>query len=57
MNLVFGGMARKPRIQYPGAVYHVMSRGGRIFKDRLDCEMYAYALYAGGMLGQCGRMT
>jgi hypothetical protein len=30
-------MARKPRIEYPGAVYHVMNRGdrgGKIVKDR-----------------------
>jgi hypothetical protein len=29
-------MARKPRIEYPGAVYHVMNRGdrgGKIFRD------------------------
>ena len=32
-------MARKKRIWYPGAIYHVMSRGNRreeIFKDHLD---------------------
>ncbi len=32
-------MARKPRIQYPGAIYHVMSRGDRreaIFGDDAD---------------------
>ena len=32
-------MARKPRIWYPGAIYHVMSRGNRrgaLFKDRDD---------------------
>ncbi len=36
-------MARKPRIEYEGAVYHVMNRGdrgGRIFKDRLDYELF-----------------
>jgi len=36
-------MARKPRIQYEGAVYHVMSRGdrgGKIFKDRLDYDLF-----------------
>jgi REP-associated tyrosine transposase len=32
-------MPRKPRIQYPGAIYHVMSRGDRredIFLDDVD---------------------
>ena len=34
-------MARRPRLQIPGAVYHVMSRGnrkGRIFEDDTDRE-------------------
>ena len=34
-------MARKLRIQYPGAMYHVMNRGDRreaIFKDDQDCD-------------------
>jgi hypothetical protein len=32
-------MARKLRVEYPGAIYHVMSRGDHrepIFKDDLD---------------------
>jgi len=32
-------MARKLRVQYPGAIYHVMNRGDRrepIFKDDKD---------------------
>ena len=32
-------MPRKPRIQYPGAIYHLMNRGDRrepIFKDDQD---------------------
>src|SRR5215210_8075808 len=32
-------MSRRPRLQYPGAVYHVMSRGNRksvIFEDDVD---------------------
>ena len=36
-------MARKPRIEYRGAVYHVMNRGdkgGKIFKDDLDRELF-----------------
>jgi putative transposase len=35
----FTGMARKPRVEYAGAVYHVMSRGDRqrdIFRDDHD---------------------
>ena len=40
-------MARKPRIEYPGAVYHVMSRGdrgGKIFKDPVDYELFGAAM-------------
>ena len=36
-------MARKLRIQYPGAVYHVMNRGDRresIFHDDDDLQRY-----------------
>ena len=36
-------MPRKPRIEYPGAVYHVMSRGNRqeaICRDNKDREMF-----------------
>ena len=36
-------MARKPRIEYDGAVYHLMNRGDqgeKVFKDRLDCEIF-----------------
>ena len=36
-------MPRKPRIQYEGAVYHVMSRGDRgerICRDGLDYELF-----------------
>jgi len=32
-------MPRKPRIEYEGAVYHVMNRGdrgGKVFRDELD---------------------
>jgi putative transposase len=53
-------MARKPRIEYPGAFYHVISRGNRkqtIFKDDKDRkrvlqklleykETYSFILYA-----------
>ena len=40
-------MPRKLRIQYPGAIYHVMSRGDqreRIFKDQKDRVMFVSAL-------------
>ena len=36
-------MARKPRVHFTGALYHVMSRGNqgqKIFKDDRDCERY-----------------
>ena len=40
-------MPRKPRIEYGGAVYHVMNRGdrgGKIFKDRLDYDLFIHAM-------------
>jgi len=40
-------MARKLRIQYPGAIYHVMNRGDRreaIFKDARDHERFVQTL-------------
>lgn len=40
-------MARKLRIQFPGAIYHVMSRGNRredIFHDDLDRESFLQTL-------------
>jgi hypothetical protein len=40
-------MARKPRIQYPGAIYHAMSRKGHleeIFKDDTDRQAFLAAL-------------
>ena len=36
-------MPRKPRVEYVGAVYHVMNRGDRgggIFRDKLDYELF-----------------
>ena len=36
-------MARKPRIEFQGAFYHVITRGNqrqRIFKDRTDYQKY-----------------
>ena len=47
-------MARKIRVQYEGAVYHVMSRGDHrevIFNGDPDREMFI------GILGQCCRRT
>ncbi|NNJ71460.1 MAG: transposase [Kiritimatiellales bacterium] len=40
-------MGRTPRIEFEGAVYHVMSRGNRqesIFRDKQDCEMFLKTL-------------
>jgi len=40
-------MPRKPRIQYAGAVYHVMNRGDRgrrVFQDRVDYELFMHAM-------------
>jgi putative transposase len=42
-------MARKLRVEYPGAIYHVLNRGDRrepIFKDDLDRKTFAEALAA-----------
>jgi len=46
-------MARKLRIEYPGAVYHVMNRGDRrevIFRDEADRE-----LFLGTLAEACGK--
>jgi REP element-mobilizing transposase RayT len=48
-------MARKLRIQFPGAIYHVMSRGDRredIFRDDFDRESFLQAL-----ADVCGRTS
>ena len=40
-------MARKLRVEYPGAIYHVMNRGDRreaIFKDDTDREVFLSTL-------------
>jgi putative transposase len=42
-----GRMARKLRVHYPGAIYHVMNRGNRrepIFKDDQDRQRFLEAL-------------
>ncbi len=36
-------MPRKPRVEFEGAIYHVMSRGNHqeaIYRDDRDCEMF-----------------
>src|ERR1051325_2561893 len=43
----FGGMARRLRVQYPGAIYHVMNRGDRreaIFRDDSDRQLFLRTL-------------
>jgi len=48
-------MPRKPRIEYAGAVYHVMCRGNRreaIFRNGRDSEMFLDTL--GESIGRCG---
>ena len=40
-------MARKLRIEYPGAIYHVMNRGDRreaIFRDDVDHQLFLSTL-------------
>jgi REP element-mobilizing transposase RayT len=40
-------MARKLRVEYPGAIYHVMSRGDRrqrIFRDEVDRDRFVTTL-------------
>jgi len=40
-------MPRKLRVEYEGAIYHVMNRGDRrepIFKDEEDCERFVATL-------------
>ena len=40
-------MARKLRMEYEGAIYHVMNRGDRrepIFKSDKDCELFLETL-------------
>ena len=47
-------MARRLRIQYPGAIYHVMNRGDhqeRIFRDDDDRKVFLASLAEG-----CGKI-
>ena len=49
-STMLGLMARKLRIQYPGAIYHVMNRGDRredIFVDDHDREGFLATLGQG----------
>ena len=42
-----GGVARKLRVEYPGAIYHVMNRGDRrepIFQDDTDRQLFLRTL-------------
>ena len=46
-SIYFRAMARKPRIEYPGAVYHVICRGDRgesIFQDEIDRTQFLRCL-------------
>jgi len=48
-------MGRSPRIEFEGAVYHVMSRGNRrelVFRDDKDCVTFVDALDE--VCGRCG---
>ncbi len=47
-------MARKLRLQYPGAIYHVMNRGDRreaIFTDDEDRRLFLDGALTGGNRG------
>jgi len=48
---ILGNMARKLRIEYPGAVYQVMNRGDRrepIFRAEPDFHLFLQALAEAG---------
>ena len=50
-QLYNGGMARKPRVHYPGALYHVILRGNdgqSIFFDDKDRTRFYFLLQEGG---------
>ena len=43
-------MARKLRVEYPGAIYHIMNRGDRrepIFKDDADRQRFLETFWEG----------
>jgi putative transposase len=46
-DVSIAGMARRLRLQYPGAIYHIMSRGNarqKIVRDDVDCEQVLVSL-------------
>lgn len=48
-------MARPLRIQYPGAVYHVMNRGSsrqKVFLERRDYELFSIRLVNFTIVGE-----
>jgi hypothetical protein len=48
-------MARKPRVEYAGAIYHVMCWGNRqeaVFLDDRDCDVFLDTL--GEAVDRCG---
>jgi len=50
------GMARRLRIQYPGAMYHVMNRGDQreaIFRDTEDRQRFLATQMAQAVLPLC----
>jgi hypothetical protein len=52
-------MARKLRVEYPGAIYHVMNRGDRrepIFRDDADRERFVETLVTVGWNAEGLRM-
>ena len=56
------GHARKLRVEYPGAVYHVMNRGNRrdpIVEDRADRLQFLETLREAcvGAVGRCIRIV
>ncbi len=51
------GMARKLRVEYPGAIYHLINRGDRreaIFKDDADCQRFLDVVKGPTIVGRMG---
>ena len=49
-------MGRSPRVEYEGAIYHLMSRGNRqepVFLDDLDSRMFLELWEEAWMAGAC----
>jgi hypothetical protein len=54
------GMGRKLRVEYPGAIYHVMNRGDRrelIFADDQDRRLFVEMLAPAGGMAAGGPVT